>query len=251
MTSLFGAKNLFDNPKPTKLIRGLIQISNVRKDEIILDFFAGSCTTAHAVLGLNKEDGDNRRFICVQLPEPMGNKEFPTIAEIGKERIRRVIRKLGRQKDQGMQNELLSAASATSADSLGFKVFKLAQSNLRPWTGVETNDPEAYAKQMELHIDPLVDKWQAIDVIWEVAIKEGYGLNATITEVKGVKGAKVYLVTDEEKGQSFRICLDATLSAGVVKALELKKDDLFICRDIALDDELAANMALQCRLKTI
>jgi very-short-patch-repair endonuclease len=100
MTSLFGVKNVFDNPKPKEVARGLIQISNVKSSDIILDFFAGSGTTAQAVLELNKEDGGNRKFILVQMPEPCDEDSeafkagYKTIADIAKERIRRVIRKL-------------------------------------------------------------------------------------------------------------------------------------------------------------
>ena len=89
----------FDNPKPTGLITEVITVG-MNINDIILDFFAGSCTTAHAVLDLNKEDNGNRKFICVQLPEKCDeNSEafkagYKTIAEIGKERIRRVIKKI-------------------------------------------------------------------------------------------------------------------------------------------------------------
>jgi adenine-specific DNA-methyltransferase len=81
-------------PKPVNLIKQLIQAGTISSEDIILDLFAGSCTTAQAVLELNREEDKNRRFIMVQLPEASDNSEFPTIAEIGKERIRRVIAKM-------------------------------------------------------------------------------------------------------------------------------------------------------------
>ena len=83
-------KDLFETPKPVEMIKRLAAISS-SEDDIVLDFFSGSATTAQAVLQLNHGDGGNRSFIMVQLPEKTGNKEFPTIADIGKERIRRVI----------------------------------------------------------------------------------------------------------------------------------------------------------------
>ena len=99
--ALFNMDNMiFDNPKPTKLLNQLLLIANTRKDSIILDFFSGSATTAHAVMQLNAEDGGNRKFIMVQLPEPCDEKSeafksgYKNICEIGKERIRRAGKQL-------------------------------------------------------------------------------------------------------------------------------------------------------------
>lgn len=95
LTELFGEKNIFSNPKPTELIRGLMQISNVKNNDIVLDFFSGSATAAHAVIQLNAEDQNNRNFIMVQMPEQTDKESeafkagYRTICEIGKERIRR------------------------------------------------------------------------------------------------------------------------------------------------------------------
>ena len=92
---LFNQAKLFTHPKPSKLIYHLAKIATGNKsDDIILDFFSGSATTAHAVMQLNAEAGGNRRFIMVQLPELTGSKDYPTIAEIGKERIRRAGQKI-------------------------------------------------------------------------------------------------------------------------------------------------------------
>lgn len=99
-TSLFGRKNIFSNPKPLELIRGLIKIGNAKQNDIVLDFFSGSATVADAVMQLNAEDGGNRRFIMVQLPESTDEKSeaykagYKTICEIGKERIRRAGKKI-------------------------------------------------------------------------------------------------------------------------------------------------------------
>ncbi len=93
--------------------------------------------------------------------------------------------------------------------------------------------------------------WKAEDVVWEVALKEGYGLSSTVEQVKGVKGNRVWRVTDLDREQSFHICLDDKLKAGTIRASKLGKEDLFVCRDKALTDEQAANLALTCRLKAI
>jgi adenine-specific DNA-methyltransferase len=191
------------------------------------------------VLELNREYGGNRHFIMVQLPEPTGNKQFPTIAEIGKERIRRVVAR--------MKKERQGQLALDKPEDLGFKVFKLAASNYWQWEAAQP-DAAAYARQAELFADPLVSGWQPENVLYEVALKEGYGLNVTF-EPTAVKD--VLRVSDPDKGQSFYITLAVRIALEELRPLDLKKDNLFICRDSALDDEAAANLALQCRLKTI
>jgi adenine-specific DNA-methyltransferase len=252
LTGLFGKKDVFENPKPTALIKSFARW-NLGDGELLLDFFAGSCTAAQAVLDLNREDPGNRRFVVVQLPEPTSEDSpahkagHDTIAEIAKERIRRVIKKL---KDEAKGKKSLFKDRETPED-LGFRVFKLAESNYRQWRGVGERDGEMYAKEMDLFTDPLLPGWKPEDVIWEVALKEGYGLSSTVEEVQGIKGNRVWQVADHDRGQSFRICLDDKLKDATVVALKLSKDHLFVCRDVALTDQLAANLALQCRLKTI
>jgi len=249
---LFNDK-IFDTPKPSLLIRRMLQLATEPNDgDIILDFFAGSCSTAHAVIEQNREDSGNRRFIMVQLPEPVSPElparkaGFDNIAEIGKERIRRVIVKLKKEKAGK-----LDLKNGDKAEDLGFKVFKLAESNYKPWTGPENKEPDAYAAQMAAFTDPFMPGWKPEYVLWEVAIKEGYGLNSEIIHMTGIKENSVYHVTDPDKGQRFRICLDEVLKPAAIRALALGKNDLFICRDKAMTDELVANLALQCRLKTI
>lgn len=136
-------------------------------------------------------------------------------------------------------------------EDLGFRVFKLAESNYKPWTGVGEKAPQVYSETMSLYTDPLAPAWRAENVLWEVAVKEGYGLNARIEPVSGIKQNTLYRVTDPDKDQHFYFCLDDQLRLTSLQSLTLTKDTLFICRDAALDDEAAANLALQCRLKTI
>jgi adenine-specific DNA-methyltransferase len=244
-----------DPPSPPKAVGFLKEVLEqaTSQDDICLDFFAGSCTMAQALLELNREDAGNRRFIMVQLPEPLpeartlpNGTTLRTIADIGKERIRRVIAEMRKEQEGQLPLETREAP-----ENLGFKVFKLTPSNYRPWSGVEERAPGAYAQQMELFSDPLVDGWTAENIICEVALKEGYGLNCRVETLEEVSDNTVYRVTDPDKGQAFLICLDNTFHPQTARALELDKDDLFICRDVALEDETTANLALQCRLKTI
>lgn len=245
---LFGDAHVFPFPKPTGLMEPLIKIAtSSQEEEIVLDFFAGSGTLAHAILQENRADEGYRSFIMVQLPEPTHRKDYKTIADVGKERIRRVIKKL--RAEAKKQQDLFR--DRKTPEDLGFRVFKLAESNYRQWHGLGERDSEKYAEEMTLFTDPLLPSWKPEDVVWEVALKEGYSLSSIVEDVKGVKGNRIWRVTDADRGQSFQICLDDKLQDSTVKALKLDKEALFVCRDAALADEEAANLALTCKLKTI
>jgi adenine-specific DNA-methyltransferase len=253
LQALFDGESPFDTPKPTRLVRRMLTVcTDPCAGDLVVDFFAGSCTTANAAIQQNHEDGGNRRFIMVQMPEATPEESaarqagLNTIAEIGKERTRRVIKKL---KDDSKGK--LDLKDRETPEDLGFKVFKLAESNYQRWRGTDAKTGGALLAEMEKQVDPLVPGWKPMNVIYEVALKEGYSLTCGIEEVKSVAGNTIHRVTDADKGQSFLICLDDKLKAAAIKALGMKKDDLFICRDVALTDEQAANLALQCKLKTI
>ena len=112
-------------------------------------------------------------------------------------------------------------------------------------------DPESYAQELALFNDPLISGWQPENVIWEVALREGFGLKTRFA-VRGLaNGNKVYDIHDPDTDQKFIICLDDQIRADFSKHCELTPETLLICRDVALDDSAAANLALQCRLKTI
>jgi|LSQX01.1.fsa_nt_gb adenine-specific DNA-methyltransferase len=259
LAELFAGTRMLDYPKPVRLIRDLVYwITECDEEDLVLDFFAGSCTTAQAVLELNHEDGGNRRFIMVQLPAPTPEGSaareagFTTVAEIGKERIRRVIARLKEEEKQG-----LDLTDRKTPEDLGFRVFKLAPSNYRSWTGVETMgeqppDPQVYVEQLAMFIDTLDDGWTPPNVVAEVALKEaGFGLNYATETVQGLEGQTVYRVTDPDREQVFYLCLDDEVRLEALRPLGLNRDTLFVCRASALDDETAANLALQCRLKVI
>ena len=240
-----GLGGTFDHPKPTGLIRKVLEISTL-EDDLVLDFFSGASTTADAVLQLNRDDGGSRNFIMVQLPEPTQNAKFPTIAEIGKERIRRVIAKLETDK-----NGKLALDERESPEDLGFKVFKLSSPSIQQWTPEPDRDADAYVEKLSLFTDPLVPGWKTEAVVWEVALREGFSLNAKFSLKELGNGNKVYEVLDPDSGQKFAVCLDDKVGTDFSKHYELTAERLVICRDSALDDSAAANLALQCRLKTI
>ncbi len=236
LREIFDSDGIFSNPKPVGLIKHLLQFST-NSDSIVLDFFAGSCTAAQAVLELNQEDNGNRQYIMVQLPEPTPEKSagrkagFETIDEIGKERIRRVCQNF--------------------SESSGFRVFKLSPSNYETESNSETDEKPTLFSELEGTLDPLREGWLAEDVLYEIILKEGYPLDSAIQPVKELTTNTVFCITTPNGTQSLHICLDEQLTETDIESLDLSKDSVFICRDIALDDTLAANLALQCRLKTI
>jgi adenine-specific DNA-methyltransferase len=178
-------KNIFSNPKPVNLIQYLIDI--VCKDDkecLILDFFSGSATTAHATMQLNNEDSGNRKFIQIQLPQDVDLKSeafksgYKVISEIGKERIRRASKKIAEE----------NPAKAKDLD-LGFKVFKLDSSNIKGWDGNPDNlEQSLFDSQDNIKTDRTEE-----DVLFEILLK--YGLDLTLPiEEKIIEGKKVFNV---------------------------------------------------------
>jgi adenine-specific DNA-methyltransferase len=255
---LFGY-DVFETPKPSSLIEQAARITTA-EDDVILDFFAGSCTTAQAVLELNRADGGDRRFIMVQLDEPLPESQslsdgtvLNTISEIGKERIRRVIAKM----QEGDENGQLSLDLHPDED-LGFKVFKLAPSTFRQWEPPEGEEAGALEEQLALFDRGVEEDADPINVIYEVILKLGYSLNARI-EPLDVESNRVYRVVDEidqadetdQTAASFTVCLDDDLADETINALPLDKETTFVCLDTALDDSQKVNLAMGCLLKVI
>ncbi len=186
----------FDNPKPTYLIQRLLECTS--KDNLILDFFSGSATAAHSVMKLNAEDGGNRRYIMVQLPEPCDKKSeaykagYKNICEIGKERIRRAGRKL--KEEAGLIGQGLDT---------GFRVYKLDSSNVKPWDP----DAEDLGASLDLFSEHLVEGRTSDDLLTEVMLKSGIDL-CEETETREIAGHRVYSLG---YGQ-FYACMDLDLS---------------------------------------
>ena len=236
---LFGNAKYFSFPKPTGLIKPLLTIGTASYEEdIILDFFAGSGTTAHAVLELNKEDGGNRKIICVQLPEKCEeNSEafkagYKTIAEIGKERIRRVIKKIR----EGQEGKL--DLDGNMDKDLGFKVFKFQESNFKIWrTNIETE--EELVAQMQRHLEPLDENAKIEDVLYELLLKSGVSLTAKI------KKEKDYILVN---GDEVALMLEKADEKIIKQILAVKPKKVFtLDRLFKENDKLKTNTALQMK----
>ena len=222
----------FSYPKPVSLIKELIlgaTIFTSNKNDIILDFFSGSSTTAHAVMQLNAEDGGNRKFIMVQLPEPCDEKSeaykagYKNICEIGKERIRRAGAKIKQEK----------GLTAQDLD-VGFRVLKVDSSNMQP----VYYKPEEYSQTL---LDDLTDNIKAdrtpLDLLFQVMLDLGKPLSAKIEE-KIIAGKHVYIVNNDD----LIACFDSNVTEETVKAIAQLKPLYAVFRDSSLSsDSTAAN----------
>ncbi|MGI9255789.1 MAG: site-specific DNA-methyltransferase [Salinispira sp.] len=223
----------FDNPKPVEMVKDFARW--FLKDGILLDFFAGSATTAHAVMQLNAEDGGARKFIMVQLPETTDETSesykagYKTIAEISKERIRRAAAKIKKE-------------HPNYEGDLGFKVFKLDSSNIKPWE-MDFDMTEQYLDEQIENIKP--GRCEE-DLLYEILLKYGFDLMLPITE-HTIAGRKVF---DIAIG-SLIICLSDDISLNVVEGIAKLKDELkpefmrVVFRDSGFADDVVKSNTVQ------
>ena len=194
LVNLFDGIAVFETPKPITLVAHLINICNVDDGDIVLDFFAGSAPTAHAVMFLNK-DGKNRKYICVQMDELCEESSeayragYKTIAEISKERIRRAGAKIrkGIEIEQTKQKGQLSFGEDQTVvmPDLGFKVFKLSDSNFKQWRDIQGSNKEEWQQQILNFLDPITENATIDNMVYELLLKSGKDLNSVIEHKKG------------------------------------------------------------------
>ena len=226
---LFDDKGLFDGPKPIRLIQKMLKIGNCR-EHIILDFFSGSGTTAHAILQLNAEDGGNRKFIMVQLPEECEEDSeavkagYKTICEIGKERIRRA-------------GKTIAEENATNAPNLdiGFRVLKLDSSSLE-----DSAQTVGEINQLALKYSRLKSDRSADDLLFQVLLETRLPLSEPISKAE-VAGNEVFFVGGTGTGTPLVACLDARAKMTTEFFLEIAKlkPGLAFFRDDAFADDSA------------
>ncbi|MEH7349139.1 site-specific DNA-methyltransferase [Gottfriedia acidiceleris] len=223
LNNVLDSAGLFDNPKNLEMIKYFISIVN-DSESIVLDFFSGSATTAHAVMQLNAEDGGNRKFIMVQLPELLEEKTeaykngYRTICDIGEERIRRAGEKIKQELVEKRNTDGILDENTVDPESLdiGFKVFKLDRSNIREWN----TDFENIEEQMEYHENPFIDNRTELDIVYEIMLKHGLELTYPISTFE-VDGKKVY---DIAFGNLF-ICLAENINIYIAKTIIAKRDE--------------------------
>jgi adenine-specific DNA-methyltransferase len=208
LKEIFGYQ-VVEYPKPVSLLEALCNLGASAGD-VILDFFAGSATTAHAVLEQNNEDGGDRRFIMVQLPEPTENPEYPSIAEIGKERIRRVIGK---------------------RDESSFKI----------WDGGESGGD--LAEQLRAFAENVREDRSQLDILYEILLKAGLPLTANVEQVEG---REIYSVVSIAEGLLV-ICLEREVAQEEVDEISELRPERVVCLDTAFhgNDNLKTNAKLR------
>ena len=223
LKSLFDGVSPFDTPKPVKLMNRLLELAS-QPNSLVLDFFAGSCSMAQAVIHKNAEDGLNRRFIMVQMPEPMDEKRewfkkgYRTISDIAKERIRRVGRKI--------QTE--NATTAPNLD-IGFRVLKVDSSNMKDVYYV----PDAVKQdQLELHTDNIKEDRTPEDLLFQVLVDWGVDLALPIEQRK-ISGNTVFFVD----GNALAACFDPNITEDLVKELAKRKPLRAVFRDSSYDSD--------------
>ncbi len=246
LKKLFDDKGFFDGPKPIRLIGKILKIANLDKNDIILDFFSGSATTAHAVMQLNAEDGGNRQFIMVQLPELCDVKSeaykagYKNICEIGKERIRRAGAKiLGEAQEANAQ--LTLGVEEKPLPDVGFKVFKLDTSNLKTWdtSYVSEDNLVTLFDRMSGMFESVKSDRKPLDVVYEIMLKMGVELTYSVTPVE-VAGKTAYSVGDE---CLLLICLEEGVTSEMIEEMADYVPAKIILAESSLADDTAMSNA--------
>lgn len=228
-------EGVFSYPKPVALIKNLITISDIDKSAIVLDFFAGSATTAHSVMNLNAEDGGNRKFIMVQIPEvtPEGSEArkagYKTIAEISRKRI-----ELAGEKIKSDHKDKL--AERTSPLDVGFKVFTLDTTNFREWDSNTDN----IQNELLAALETFKDGRNSEDALYEVLLKYGVDITEPV-EVLSLGGKQVYSLA----GNYLLVCLEKDIPLTTVEAMAALKPERVVCYDEGFADEDVKQNALE------
>ena len=248
--NLFDGKRVFDFPKPSKLLKNIIGLGSATKlsnDDVVLDFFSGSATTAHAVMQLNAEDGGNRKHIMVQLPEPTDEKSeafkagYKKISDIARERINRAGEKI----KADFADKL--AERETPLD-VGYRTYKLADTNFTKWQSAPTGDLTELQARLDLMRESSNDNASEEDLLVEVLLKMGLPLT-TRTQTVDVDGLHVYQVVaegDSTEGQPV-LYLNAHAKP-TLEQLRAIITDLTPSKFVILDDAFQGDNQLKTNL---
>ena len=252
MKTMFDGR-FFDFPKPMELIKEFISQTTKNSDDVILDFFSGSATTAHAVMQLNAEDGGNRKYIMVQLTEKIdGNSEahkagYKNICEIGKERIRRAGEKI-KQEIEATNAQLKIGEEPKQVPDIGFKVFRTADTNIK-WNLYDEFD-EVGTKRDFYSPDELdfTHGFNDIDVVYEVMLRQKDVPFSSSLEILTSIGSRTYLY-----GSTYLVCLETEITVELIDKLAAL-DPLpikYIFRDSAFKDDINLKDEAFRRLKNL
>lgn len=238
LRELFDGDAPFDTPKPLNLIKRIIQMG-MSKSDIVMDFFAGSGTTAQAVLELNKEDNGTRNFILVQIPEPIEGSPYKNLSGITMERIRRSIKKL------------VNIESQIQLDN-GFKVYALNKSSIRRWDIKEESDINGLYKQIDLFKNtPFIEESKDMDIVLELMLYQGFSLDSKINNVM-IGDSTLWQIEHTDAPFSLTIFLGERLNSNVYNHIYTNsKNGTLICIDSALSNEQKIILSESMNVKTI
>lgn len=255
LSAILGSSMVFDTPKPVRLLRRIVQLATSQDgNDIALDFFSGSGTTAHAIAEQNIEDGGNRRFICVQIGEKVPEKSeaekagFKTISEITAERIRRVMTS---KKDGGLK--------FGEDGDLGFSCYRLEHSNFKAWTDYQGNDLDELRGLLQAQLESTFVEGATEDaILTEILLLEGFPLTSKIEIDETFQKNAVRRISHEWSEYRLFVTLDKEIQEETIRTVddmiasdEMSNIDIFICLDNALTDQDKLRLADVCRLKTI
>jgi len=233
---LLGNAQIFSFPKPIKFLSYLLNVGASDKDSIVLDFFSGSCSTAHAVMQLNAEDGGNRKYIMVQLPEQTDEKSeaykagYQNICEIGKERIRRAANKVKEEKRSKTEKEGLFANVEDTQD-YGFRVYRLADSNMQD---VYYRPQDYKQESMDMFADNIKPDRTADDLLTQVMLDWGLPLSYKIDQAS-INGKQVFRVAQD----SLLACFDKGIDEAFAKEIAKEKPLRVVFRDSGFASDTA------------
>lgn len=245
LNEIMEKNDLFDTVKPIELIKRLIfHISKESDNDIIVDFFSGSATTAQAVMQLNAEDGGHRKFIMVQLPEETGEKSeaykagYKNICEIGKERIRRAGKKI-RSEQLEIRNDNFSLHTPNSTLDIGFRVLKCDSSNMKD---VYYNPAEFESNLFDTAVDNIKEDRTPEDLLFQVMLDLGILLSSKIQcGVWRVESGAEYKYFNVEDGYLIA-CFDSNITEELITEIAKQKPYYFVMRDSSMaSDSVATN----------
>lgn len=234
-------KGAFDFPKNTGVLASFLEMIG-DKDCIVLDFFGGSGSTAHAVLKQNQKDNGKRRFILVQMPELIdsgsssGKLGFMNIADVTVARLKASIKEI---------------STLDTNLRAGFKTFSLLHSNFKPWQNYHGQDPTEVENLFSQFEDPLREGWTEDGLTTEILLTEGFPLDSRMEIDPAYEANRVRRISSEFHAYQLLICLDEKVNSDTITHLDLRSNDVFICLDRAITDQEKLRLSDKGLLKTI
>lgn len=236
VVSLFGDKGVFDGPKPIRLLQRLITLANLDNDSIVLDFFSGSASTAHALMQINADKDKTCKFILVQIPEKVSDKKknvgYNNICEIGKERIRRAGRKIQENIASKSQGGFLNNQLELKKLDIGFRVLKLDSSNMQDiyYSPAEYDQQTLFAKTESVKPDRTSE-----DLLFQVMLELGATLDSKIEQTE-IESKTIYNVANDY----LIACFDHEINDSVVTAIAKMQPQYAVFRDSSMPDDSTA-----------